>query len=204
MRSSSTMTEIEMLIARIADAPLRDGLPVKVIAIDGRGGAGKSTLADVLATALDATIVHTDDFASPEYPFDWWPEVIGKVFDPIRGGATTLGWSRSGWWDGHDPEPVVDLRVTEVLILEGVSAARREFRDQLSFAIWVETPSELCLQRGLARDDGLVHDGQDAASVWASWVADEDAYIARDDPASYVDAVVSGHDGGPASKGSAR
>jgi uridine kinase len=188
------MADIEALADRIADSPDRGGLPVKIVAIDGRGGAGKSTLAEGLAATLRASIVHTDDFATPENPFEWAPDVIAKVFEPIRDGAAALGWSRTGWWDGHIPEPVVDLPVTPTLILEGVSAARREFRPYLSFAVWVETPPEVCLQRGLDRDQGRERDGQDAAAIWAGWVADEDAYIARDDPTSYVDVIVRGDD----------
>jgi cytidylate kinase len=38
-------------------------MPVRVTAIDGHGGAGKSTLADRIATALgDAPIVHNQSF----------------------------------------------------------------------------------------------------------------------------------------------
>jgi uridine kinase len=48
-----------------------NGLPVKIIAIDGRGGAGKSTLADKLAKELNAEVLHIDDFAS-------WEDNLGR------------------------------------------------------------------------------------------------------------------------------
>ncbi|MDB5160983.1 MAG: putative uridine kinase, partial [Candidatus Saccharibacteria bacterium] len=38
--------------------------PVQIIAIDGHGGAGKSTLAENLSRELGAEIIHTDDFAT--------------------------------------------------------------------------------------------------------------------------------------------
>jgi hypothetical protein len=44
----------------------------RVIAIDGRGGAGKTTLADRLRTAVPGSaIVHTDDVAWHHAYFDW-------------------------------------------------------------------------------------------------------------------------------------
>lgn len=46
---------------RLVDAP--SGSPVKVVAVDGHGGAGKSTLALELSEMLGAEIIHTDDFA---------------------------------------------------------------------------------------------------------------------------------------------
>ena len=53
------------------------------ISIDGRGGSGKSTLARWLSEKLGHQIVETDDFATWENPFDWWPLVIEQVFGPI-------------------------------------------------------------------------------------------------------------------------
>lgn len=45
---------------RQVDAP--SGLSVKVVAVDGHGGAGKSTLAAKLSEMLGAETVHTDEF----------------------------------------------------------------------------------------------------------------------------------------------
>ena len=54
---------------------LATGEPVRrprVIAVDGRGAAGKSTLTQALAAALPrATVVHTDDIAWHEPFFGW-------------------------------------------------------------------------------------------------------------------------------------
>jgi uridine kinase len=167
---------------------LPNGLPVKIIAIDGRGGAGKSTLADKLAEELNAEILHTDDFASWDNSTNWWPRVIEDVFEPIKAGAKTLSYARSSWAPNHHPEPIKDQLVTPTMILEGVSSARKEFRPYLTYAIWVETPKELCLKRGLERD------GQDALPVWQKWIKQEDEYIARDNPRAYADIEIGGAD----------
>lgn len=164
------------------------GFPTKVVAIDGHGGAGKSTVAAMLAKALNAEILHTDDFASWDNPTDWWPLLIKEVFEPIKSGAKLLNYRRSKWSEDHNPEQVRNQPVTSIMVLEGVSSARKEFRPYLTYAIWVETPRELCLKRGLERD------GSNARPQWEKWLAEEDEYIKRDNPASYADIKVSGSD----------
>lgn len=176
----------EEIAKRIKEAPVIAGLPVKIVAVDGHGGSGKSTLALELAEKMGASIIQTDDFASWDNPYDWWAQLIEKALEPIKLGAKTLSYPRSSWWPDHRPEPVVDQPVTDVVILEGVSSARKEFRPYLSYAIWVETPLEICLQRGLERD------GQDKREMWLKWQADEKEYVARDNPQTYANVVVKG------------
>ncbi|MBT7203398.1 MAG: hypothetical protein HN867_07910, partial [Deltaproteobacteria bacterium] len=57
----------------------------RIVAIDGCGGAGKSTLATKLAVLLDdCPVIHTDDFASWDHPLDWYPRMIAQVLEPLR------------------------------------------------------------------------------------------------------------------------
>jgi len=179
-------TEDVELVHEISATDPPEGFPVRLVAVDGHGGSGKSTLAARLARKLEAEIVHTDDFASWDHPLDWWPRLVEEVLEPIRLGATALSYARGRWSPDHDPPAVVDQPVTETMILEGVSAARKEFRPYLTYAVWVDTPRELCLQRGLERN------GEELRDQWERWFVDEDAYVARDDPVSYVDRIVLG------------
>jgi uridine kinase len=170
--------------------PRRAGL-TKVIGIDGHGGSGKSTLAARLGEGLGAEIVHTDDFASWENPKDWWPLLIGHIFEPLKLGVRTLNYPRSQWWPGHKPEPVVDQAVTEALILEGVGSLRREFRQFLSVAIFVDAPREVCIERGITRDAAM-GTKEEVLERWNRWFDDELGYMARDEPARFADMVLDG------------
>ncbi|MDQ6730128.1 MAG: (d)CMP kinase [Actinomycetota bacterium] len=67
--------------ARAAVAPSR--MRCRVVAIDGPGGAGKSTLAALVARELDAQVGCTDDFASWDQPLEWWPRLIEQVLEPL-------------------------------------------------------------------------------------------------------------------------
>jgi uridine kinase len=140
------------------------GMATKIAAVDGRGGAGKSTLADRLACELGgAQIVHTDDFASWENPLEWWPRLVTEVLEPLS----------------HDER-------AEFVVLEGVGASREAFRRFLTYAIWIETPREVRLRRGLERD------GEKARAQWESWMAEEDEYVVLERPSENGDVVVRG------------
>jgi uridine kinase len=166
---------------------------VKFIAIDGHGGSGKSTLAALLSERLSAEIIHTDDFSGWDNPLNWWPLVIERVFEPIKSGEKALNYPRSKWWKAHNPEPVINQPVTPIMILEGVSSLRKEFRPYISYGIFVDTSTEICLQRGLERDRG--QDGksdEEIKQMWEQWLEYDRDYFKQDDPKNYADLVIDG------------
>lgn len=165
------------------------------IGIDGHGGSGKSTLADYLSKQFDAEIIHTDDFASWDNPLEWWRLVDPTIFTPIRQGAKTLSFKRSQWWENPDQTPkLVTKRVTSIMILEGVSALRGEFRDAISLGIFIDTPLEICLQRGITRDivDGSKKSREELESVWRAWTAEEQEYFKKHKPKEFADIIIDG------------
>lgn len=160
-------------------------METRLVAIDGHGGAGKSTLAGELARELgDAPIVHTDDFASWEVPLNWWPRLLEEVLEPLS-RSETARYRRSSWEGNEDPG-FEEIAPGPFVVLEGVSASREAFRPFLSFAIWIETPRETRLRRGLERD------GEQARAQWAAWMAEEDEYVARERPRDRADLVLRG------------
>ncbi len=159
--------------------------PVRLVAIDGRGGAGKSTFAKRLAEAAGgAPVIETDDFASWDNPLDWWPRLLDQVIEPLSRGEAAC-YQRYDWptaslaeWITVDPAPIV--------IIEGVSSGRSEWSEHLSYVVWIETPGDLRLRRGLERD------GDSALAEWESWMADEDAHFARDPTRARADVEIDG------------
>lgn len=165
---------------------------VTFVAVDGHGGSGKSSLAKLLSVSLNAEIIHTDDFASFDNPLQWHSLLIEKVFQQITLGAKEVSYDRSKWWDTHYPEPVKGQEVTDIMILEGVSALRREFRDYISLGIFVDTPREICIARGIERDLQTGKPIEEITKLWTKWIQDEDAYFKRDTPKEYADIAVDG------------
>ena len=162
------------------------GMSTKVIAVDGPGGAGKSSLAESLAQALGgAQIVHTDDFASPENPLDWWSRLIEDVLEPLSRNHSGR-YRRTNWTGDEGHVEWGEVVPAEFVVLEGVSASRSAFRPFLSYSIWIETPRELRLNRGLERD------GRQARDRWEQWMTEEDEYVEREKPQQAVDLVLRG------------
>ena len=176
-----------MVVAELAEAVRSsrapEGVAVRIVAVDGPGGSGKSSLARLLAAELGAPVVHTDDFASWDEPVDWWPRLLEQALVPLAAGQAARFVPSS--WDG-EPRAELVVEPVEFVVLEGVSASRAAFRPYLAYAIWVETPPEVRLGRGLERD------GESARGLWAGWMDAENAYVERERPAEHADRVVRG------------
>ncbi|HEX6450578.1 MAG TPA: AAA family ATPase [Trebonia sp.] len=154
-----------------------------VVAIDGRAGSGKTTLAEALAAELSAPMV------SLEYLYDGWDGLergisllVTEVLEPLSKGQTAYvpryDWIR-GTWD--EPEP---LDPPETLIVEGVGAGARSAAKYESVLVWLETPSSVRKKRALDRD------GETFAPYWAQWAAEEAAMLARERTRERADIVI--------------
>ena len=160
-----------------AASPSRD---FTFVGIGGRGGAGKSTLAALIE---DAQIVSTDEFwdgAGFELS-----RLRAEVFESLLTGRE----ARYASWDWAARRPgrrrVVEPRGT--VVVEGVCALHRMFRDDYDVRVWVEAPYEIRLARGVARD------GEEARATWVErWMPSEDRYVAADDPVACADLIVDG------------
>src|SRR5207248_7862739 len=62
------LMDFEDLVRRIRQTSAPPGVATKIVAVDGHGGAGKTTLAARLANALGCEVIQTDDFASWDNP----------------------------------------------------------------------------------------------------------------------------------------
>ena len=175
---------VDELVAAIAGATPPPNVTTKIVAVDGLGGAGKSTLAARLAAALgDAPILQTDDFASWDDPLDWWPRLIAEALEPLARGEPAR--FRRNDWEG-DRELWREVLPAAYVVVEGVSSSRAAFRPFLTYSIWIETPPHVRLERGLARD------GVGALAQWQEWMRQEDEYVTRERPHQHADAVLRG------------
>jgi hypothetical protein len=165
--------------------------PVRLAAVDGPAGSGKTTFADRLATALAAAGVsvaqlHTDDLLDGwRDMLGFWPRLEGQVLAPLRRGEPGA-YHAYDWHVGRFEQRVTAVPVPDVLVLEGVSVGREVIRSELSLLVWVEVPEALRLARGLQRD------GEALRPEWLRWMAGEADYFARDRTAEHADLRVDG------------
>jgi uridine kinase len=174
---------LHSLLRAIQASQAPSGVSTRFVAIDGAGGAGKTSLAEWLARRLGAPIIHTDDFASWNNPVNWWPELIERALEPLAAGQPAR-YQPTKWGD-EETGPIV-IQPGGTVVVEGVTASRRAFRPYLAYSIWVEADRDVRLQRGIDRD------GEEARAQWEQWMAEEDHYIATEHPADHADAVLRG------------
>ncbi|GAA3088369.1 uridine kinase family protein [Streptosporangium carneum] len=177
------IVSFEDLAATIRRLPPSCG-PVRVVAVDGPGGSGKTTFAGRLAGALGAQVVHSDDFPVPwdEPPQAWFEHVEDQVLGPLAAGEPGR-YRRYDWVRGVHTD-WVDVPVAPVLLLEGVSTARRTAPAAL--AVWIEAPEDLRLARVLARD------GDRFEAQWRQWRRAEEEWFAADDTRARADLLLDG------------
>ncbi|MGE7434565.1 MULTISPECIES: uridine kinase family protein [Kitasatospora] len=159
--------------------------PVRLVAVDGHAGAGKTTFAAHLAAALGrAPVVHLDDLATHAEPFGWVELLRTEVLEPLAAGLTArhrvYDWTLRRFADFRTVPPA------PVVLIEGVGAGRRELRPLLSRLIWME------LDATAARARGELRDGPELAEFWVGWTAAEQAHFAANPSRPYANLRVDG------------
>jgi uridine kinase len=194
-RSGSADRVIEAAVAWQAAPPGGRGL--LVLAIDGHGAAGKSTIAGTVARATGAALVHTDDFfRSPTVRpraaaagaramacyYDW-PRLRAQALEPLRAHRAAT-FRRFDWERGRGLDGTVAVEPSDLVLLEGVFSAAPELSDLVDRSVFVQTPEPERLRR-LRR---LV-----TPEEWdEDWLAAERAYFGLARPPSSFDLVVPG------------
>ncbi|MFC5814650.1 uridine kinase family protein [Nonomuraea harbinensis] len=174
---------MESLARRIRALPPSCGT-VRLVAVDGPAGSGKTTYANALAATLGCQAVHADDFPVPwhEGPATWFAALFDQVLEPLRQGRPG-GFRRYDWVRGAYAEPVA-VPVAPVLIIEGVGTARKSAADLLAYGIWLEAPDDVRLRRVLERD------GPGLEERWREWFEAERAWFAADGTRARADLIV--------------
>ena len=172
--------------AQLVDEIRTTKSPVRLVGIDGCGGAGKTTFARRLTAAANEAwpVVHTDDFATHDEPIQWWPRMLAEVIEPLLQKQPAM--FRPYDWVQRRPGRLTTIEPADVVIIEGVGATRAAWRDRLAISIWIDTDSALRLRRGLQRD------GEALADFWREWRIAEDRYVAAEEPQQHADLLVAG------------
>lgn len=162
------------LIHQLANPTRRPHL----IGIDGRSGAGKTSLAaqlsEVLSIRRDVVTFHLEDI----YP--GWDGLAQGIETYNESILAALREEQDAYWTAWDwlahtfGGPRL-TRCAEIVILEGVGACNWVARKVLDVSVWVELPEAKRKSRAMTRD-GVPYD-----EFWDRW-ADQEAQYLRADP----------------------
>lgn len=164
-----------------------------VVAVDGRGGSGKSTLGARLAARLPGSaLVHTDDLSWHE-PFFAWGHLERELLEAYRrDGSVRLAPPA---WAAHGRDGAVVVPPgTRVLVVEGNAAAQQAVAGLVDVVVWVQADLDEAERRGIERDvaDGANGDREQAVAFWHEWWEHEARFFADDRPWERADVVVCG------------
>ena len=155
----------------------------RVVAIDGRSGAGKTSLATSLRDQLRAPVVSLEDLYGGwdglEHGIDL---LVSAVLEPLAAGRAARV-PRYDWVAGAWAAPAL-LEPPDLLIVEGVGAGARRAAVFASVLVWLEVATPLRRRRALDRD------GATFAPYWDQWAAQEDLMLAREHTPQRADVTI--------------
>lgn len=166
----------------------------RIVAVDGRGGGGKSTLATQLHAAVSGSaVVHTDDIAWHHSLFDWSDLVARNVLEPLRRGQA-VRYRPPGWDTKDRPGAIKVPAELELVLVEGTGASRRELAHLLDATVWVQSDAAEAERQGIARDAAAnTRDkAESATKFWHEWMVRERLFVADQRPWERANVVVRG------------
>src|SRR6476469_8165080 len=122
------VTPISDVVHRIFNAGRKPLDRPWIVAVDGRSGSGKSTVANLLHQSVAASaIVHTDDVAWHHSFFDWTNLLLENILKPLRDGKA-VRYQPPGWQQLGRPGAIEVPADLDLVVVEGVGASRSEVR----------------------------------------------------------------------------
>lgn len=177
--------QTERICRRIA--ALEEAKRPILVALDGRCGAGKTTLSLALADKLGCHVIHMDDFflrprqrtaerlATPGGNVDY-ERLASQVLIPLRAGKAAV-YRPYSCRKGALGDPVT-VACETVAVIEGSYACHSALWDYYDLRIFLDVDSDEQMRRILRRE-GTVR----AAVFAAKWIPMEERYFAAYDVA---------------------
>lgn len=193
--ASPELGHVAEITALAVAATPRCGTTV-VVAIDGPSGAGKTTLAQGVAAALDALPgIAGDDRATGaelvhmDHLFPGWdglavaPDLLTtQVLEPIARGEPAAyrlwSWVREEWKGSRTVPP------SRFLVVEGCGASVLPAGAYAAVRVFVDADRGLRLERGITRD------GEAYRPKWQQWADQETALFDGDGTRRRADLVI--------------
>ncbi|WP_167103648.1 hypothetical protein [Mycobacterium sp. DL592] len=162
--------------------------PDAIVLIDGRSGAGKTTLAREVCDraalqGVSVQLIHVEDI----YPgwgglADAVQIVAAQIVGPLAAGRNAQWQSYD--WDRGAPGPLRHAHSGQPVLIEGVGALSKDSAAHASWRVWMEAPTGLRRSRALARDGDLYR------PHWTQWADAETGFINLHQPAKLADIII--------------
>jgi uridine kinase len=151
---------------------------MSLIAIDGRAGAGKTTLAakffEELSVDKSVQVIHMDDL------YNGWNNALDERLTKTLELIVNAHHNKVAFeieifnWNSMSFDSKEEINPVDILILEGVGAGQKVVRDAGATLYWLDIDAEVGIQRVLNRD------GNQIASQMKQWQISQEIHFMRD------------------------
>ena len=151
---------------------------MSLIAIDGRAGAGKTTLAAALFAELSqkhsVAVIHMDDL------YEGWANALGVHLTQALETIVKAHQLNETFeieifnWESMNFDSTQRIEPVEILILEGVGAGQKVVRKAGATVHWLDIDPEVGIARVLKRD------GNQIAAHMKQWQIDQELHFKSD------------------------
>jgi uridine kinase len=195
----------ETIVADIRRLMVNRTTPI-LVALDGGSGAGKSSLAVLIAEELGAALIQSDDFFDADISdAEWdirttaaraadaidWRRLRAEALEPLLAGKPAK-WHAFDFAAGVRPDGTYAMRTdfverepAAVIVLDGAYSTRPELADLIDLSVLVDVPAAVRHERLAAREDSTF-----LAAWHARWDAAEEYYFTQVRPKATFDLVV--------------
>lgn len=169
----------------------------RLIAIDGGGGAGKTTFAACLQKEIPGScVVKIDDFYLPPQlrtpvvfvdvinPNFGWDRLHKLVFEAVKNDQD-ISYQLYNFDQGTLSGEVKRIPRGATVIVEGVWSMQTAFLDFYDYCIWLEAPAAIRLERGVSRE------GEEMRQVWEQeWIPIDEHYQKTQEPQHKANCII--------------
>jgi uridine kinase len=125
-----------------------------LLAIDGYGGSGKTTLARAIQSEFSGSAIITlDDFATDTTSGADRKRFISQVLVPLSEG--NAAYYQRFYWREKTHADWITVKPKGLIIIEGVSVLGEDFLSYYDLLVWIDCSFELASQRMKERDKNI-------------------------------------------------
>jgi len=172
-----------------------------LVALDGRSGTGKSTIAKKIAERLGGVGINADDFWAGGSNEEWdkkipkekaetaidWKRIKTEVLEPLLSGSSAT-WHPFNWKAGKGlSSNVIQRNPSPLIILDGAYSTRPELQDIIDISILIEVPDDVKRRARLAE-----RENEEYMKDWHKrWDVAEDYYFSQVRQRDLFDMIIS-------------